>query len=189
VAFGAQHLPGTHDPGPLEYGEQREVGIRSILAANVGLTLERRLHRLECAAEPPQGIFAACAHLLQRLLQDALEHAPDVLVVRRVDPFMNVSHDDGQHRRNEVAIHPDAEALRHAAADAAAEERGRSGIAQLQMLGDFQESRTTVSPSRIIALSCRRKKQWPLVAHAHRCVSNASRLWVSAIRVRQENRL
>src|SRR3970040_2312706 len=121
-AFGPQHLLRAHDAGPLEPREQRVVGVGGILPADKGLALEGRLHRLERASQAPQRILALLARLFQAALEDAFHHLPEVLLVLRVHPFVDVGNDHRQHRADRNAVDPGVEGLRHAAPDGTAKQ-------------------------------------------------------------------
>src|SRR5262245_54929318 len=68
--LGSEDLARAHDAGPLEDREQDVVGVGRLLPADVGLALERRLHRLDRAAEALERVVALGARLLERLLDD-----------------------------------------------------------------------------------------------------------------------
>src|SRR5262245_11430656 len=135
--FRAEHLVRTHDARPLEDREQDVVAVSRLAPADVRLALERRLHRLERAAQAPQRLVALGARLLQGLLHDLLHHVAEAAIIARIDPLVDVGDDDRQHRGYHGPVHPGIQGLRYAAADGAAEQRRRLRVAVLQVLGDL----------------------------------------------------
>src|SRR5439155_18674147 len=113
------------------------VGIGRRAAADARLALEHRLHRLESAAEPPERLVVLRSRVLKGCLYGFFDRRAKILLVGWIDPLVDVGGEHRQHRRHHGAVDPGVEALRHAAADLAAEEGRRIAVALLQVLGDL----------------------------------------------------
>src|SRR2546426_749134 len=106
-------------------------------AAYAGLAFERRLHRLEGAAEPPERFVAVRTGFFEGGPEYLFNGLPEITFVSGIDPLVDVGGDHRQHRRHHGAVDPGVEGLRHAVADVAAEEGRRIAVALLQVLGDL----------------------------------------------------
>src|SRR5207247_2659173 len=106
-------------------------------AAYARLALERRLHRLESAAEPPERFVAVRTGFFEGGPEYLFNGLPEITFVSGIDPLVDVGGDHRQHRRHHGAVDPGIEGLRHAVADVAAEEGRRIVVAPLQVLGDL----------------------------------------------------
>src|SRR3954465_11050818 len=134
---GGDDVLRAGDARPLEEREEDVVAIRRRGAADERLALEHRLPRLELALEALARFFAPRAGLLERRLEEALELLAEVGVIARIDALIEVGDDYRHQQREERAVGPGIERLRHAAADGAAEERWPVRIAIFQVFGDL----------------------------------------------------
>src|SRR3954453_1605485 len=133
---GGDDVQRAGDARPLEEREEDVVAVRRRRAADERLALEHRLPRVQLAVESLREFGAARARFFERRFEKTFELATEESIVAGIDPLVKIEHDHRHQQREQSAIGPGVERLRHAAADGAAEERRPLRIAILEIFSD-----------------------------------------------------